>query len=44
MGIPDEIENLCISPEFPTDNGKVDLHIVYEGKKGIIEDKSFFQI
>jgi len=30
-----------ISPEFPTGNGKVDLHIVYEGKKGIIEVKSF---
>ncbi len=31
----------AISPEFPTGNGKVDLHIVYEGKKGIIEVKSF---
>jgi len=31
----------CISPEFPTGNGKVDLHIIYEGKKGIIEVKSF---
>jgi len=30
-----------ISPEFPTGNGKVDLHIVYENKKGIIEVKSF---
>ena len=30
-----------ISPEFPTGNGKVDLHIVYEGRKGIIEVKSF---
>ncbi|ETR69753.1 MAG: hypothetical protein OMM_03723 [Candidatus Magnetoglobus multicellularis str. Araruama] len=30
-----------ISPEFPTGNGKVDLHILYEGKKGIIEVKSF---
>jgi len=30
-----------ISPEFPTGNGKVDLHIGYEGKKGIIEVKSF---
>jgi len=34
------IESL-ISPEFPTGNGKVDLHIEYEGKKGIIEVKSF---
>ena len=30
-----------ISPEFPTGNGKVDIHIVYEDKKGIIEVKSF---
>ena len=30
-----------VSPEFPTGNGKVDLHIVYEGKKGILEVKSF---
>jgi hypothetical protein len=30
-----------ISPEFPTGNGKVDLHIEYEDKKGIIEVKSF---
>jgi hypothetical protein len=30
-----------ISPEFPTGNGKVDLHIEYQGKKGIIEVKSF---
>ena len=35
-----EIES-SISPEFPTGNGKVDLHIVYEDKKGIIEVKSF---
>jgi hypothetical protein len=30
-----------ISPEFPTGNGKVDLHIEYQKKKGIIEVKSF---
>jgi hypothetical protein len=30
-----------ISPEFPTGNGKVDLHIRYETKQGIIEIKSF---
>jgi hypothetical protein len=30
-----------ISPEFPTGNGKVDLHIEFQGKKGIIEVKSF---
>jgi len=35
-----EIES-SISAEFPTVNGKVDLHIVYEDKKGIIEVKSF---
>jgi len=33
--------NSSITPEFPTGNGKVDLHIVYESKKGIIEVKSF---
>ncbi len=30
-----------ISPEFPTGNGKVDLHLGYEKKRGIIEVKSF---
>ena len=30
-----------ISPEFPTGNGKVDLHIEYKDKMGIIEVKSF---
>ena len=30
-----------VSPEFPTGNGKVDLHIEYQSKKGIIEVKSF---
>ncbi|MBF0102666.1 MAG: AAA-like domain-containing protein, partial [Desulfobacterales bacterium] len=30
-----------ISPEFPTGNGKVDLHIHCQGKRGIIEVKSF---
>ncbi|MDM8526569.1 ATP-binding protein [Anaerolineales bacterium HSG24] len=30
-----------ISPEFPTGNGKVDIHLRYEGKEGIIEIKSF---
>ena len=29
------------SPEFPTGNGKVDIHIRCNGKKGIIEIKSF---
>ena len=32
----------CVtSPEFPTGNGKVDIHIRCNGKKGIIEIKSF---
>jgi hypothetical protein len=32
----------CVtSPEFPTGNGKVDIHIRCNGKKGIIEVKSF---
>ena len=31
----------AIIPEFPTGIGKVDLHIEYQGKKGIIEIKSF---
>jgi len=30
-----------VSPEFPTGNGKVDLHIRYESKQGLIEVKSF---
>jgi hypothetical protein len=30
-----------ISPEFPTGNGKVDIHLRYEQKQGIIEIKSF---
>ncbi|MDM8528960.1 AAA-like domain-containing protein [Anaerolineales bacterium HSG24] len=30
-----------ISPEFPTGNGKVDLHLRYEQKQGVIEVKSF---
>jgi len=32
----------CVtSPEFPTGNGKVDIHIRCNGKKGIVEVKSF---
>ncbi len=31
----------AISPEFPTGNGKVDLHLRCNGKEGIIEVKSF---
>lgn len=40
--LKDAIGELCIvSPEFPTGNGKVDLHIRYENKQGVIELKSF---
>ncbi|QTA82408.1 AAA ATPase-like domain-containing protein [Desulfonema limicola] len=36
------IEDICIiSPEFPTGNGRVDLHLKCDGKQGIIEVKSF---
>jgi len=35
----------CVtSPEFPTGNGKVDIHIRCNGKKGIIEVKSFLDM
>jgi hypothetical protein len=38
----DAIGDLCIvSPEFPTGNGKVDIHIRCEERRGIIELKSF---
>jgi len=30
-----------VSPEFPTGNGRVDLHISYGNQRGIIEVKSF---
>jgi len=33
-----------VSPEFPTGNGKVDLHLRYNDKRGIIEVKSFTNI
>ncbi len=36
------VEDVCvISPEFPTGNGKVDLHLKCRDKFGIIEIKSF---
>ena len=36
------VEDVCvISPEFPTGNGKVDLHLKCRDKLGIIEIKSF---
>ncbi|MCI4627034.1 MAG: hypothetical protein L3V56_13895, partial [Candidatus Magnetoovum sp. WYHC-5] len=34
-------DECVISPEFPTGNGKVDLHIICGQKTGIIEVKSF---
>ncbi len=30
-----------VSPEFPTGNGKVDVHVKYGDKRGLIEVKSF---
>jgi hypothetical protein len=33
-----------ISPEFPTGNGKVDIHLNCGGRQGIIEVKSFIDI
>jgi len=30
-----------VSPEFPTGNGKVDLHLRCDGREGVIEVKSF---
>ncbi len=36
------VEDFCIiSPEFPTGNGRVDLHLDCSGKRGVIEVKSF---
>jgi hypothetical protein len=36
------VEDVCvISPEFPTGNGKVDLHLTCRNRIGIIEIKSF---
>ncbi|SLM32558.1 conserved hypothetical protein [Desulfamplus magnetovallimortis] len=36
------VGRLCtVSPEFPTGNGRVDLHLKCKNKKGIIEVKSF---
>ncbi len=38
----DAIGRWCIiSPEFPTGNGKVDLHLRCKGKEGVIEVKSY---
>ncbi len=36
------VEDLCVvSPEFPTGNGRVDLHLSCGGKRGVIEVKSY---
>jgi hypothetical protein len=32
-----------VNPEFPTGNGRVDLHLRCKGKRGLIEVKSFRQ-
>lgn len=40
--LKEAVEDQCvISPEFPTGNGKVDLHLKCGEKRGIIEVKSF---
>ncbi len=40
--LKDVLHGLCVvSPEFPTGNGKVDLHLKCGNKQGIIEVKSF---
>jgi hypothetical protein len=36
------LDGLCaVVPEFPTGNGKVDLHLICQNKKGLIEVKSY---
>ena len=35
--------HLVVSPEFPTGNGKVDLHLSSRTQTGVIEVKSFTQ-
>ncbi len=35
--------HLVVSPEFPTGNGKVDLHVSHGALAGVIEVKSFTQ-
>ncbi len=40
--LKDVLQDLCVvSPEFPTGNGKVDIHLKCGQKQGIIEVKSF---
>ena len=40
--LKDAVEDMCfVSPEFPTGNGKVDLHLRCSRKTAIIEVKSF---
>ncbi|MCP4350471.1 MAG: hypothetical protein GY795_33800 [Desulfobacterales bacterium] len=34
-------KDCAVTPEFPTGNGQVDIHIRCDGKRGIIEVKSF---
>jgi hypothetical protein len=40
--LKEAVDDICvISPEFPTGNGKVDIHIRRKNTEGIIEVKSF---
>jgi hypothetical protein len=40
--LKEALDDICvISPEFPTGNGKVDIHVRCKGLTGIIEVKSF---
>ena len=40
--LKDALDDMCIvSPEFPTGNGKVDIHVRCDGMVGIIEVKSY---
>ncbi len=40
--LKEAVDDICVvSPEFPTGNGKVDLHLKCGDKTGIIEVKSF---
>ena len=40
--LKEAVEDQCVvSPEFPTGNGKVDLHLRCGAKRGIVEVKSF---
>ncbi len=43
--LKEAVQDVCVvSPEFPTGNGKVDLHLRCSGMSGIIEVKSFVSL